>query len=86
MSNDLKTEVTMGKKLTHLPTFEEVDKLVSEAFPQPGALCTALCNAYQADAEQLNDVPVKQRAAILARMKALAAQMRTMHCPACILQ
>ena len=69
----------------HLPTQEEIDKLVNEAFPTPNAMCPGLCSEQEDLWNALQDpgLSQKEKAQILIRLKAISAQIRTLkcHCP-----
>ena len=86
MNNEPVLSQSSKGKLRHLPTYEEVDKMATEAFPVAGGMCRTLCNEYQDTADRLQDAPPQLRARLIARLKALATQMKALHCPTCLLE
>lgn len=74
------------ERLRRLPSYEEVDEMVAKAFPGGGGMCRTLCHEYQAAADALEDASPQFRARLIARMRALATQMKAMHCPTCLFE
>ncbi len=86
MNNETQLNEEITGKRRRLPSYEEVDEMAAKAFPVAGAICQTLCNEYQAAVDALQDAPPKLRAGLIARLKAIATQMRQSHCPTCVLE
>ena len=71
-----------------LPTLEEIDAMVAAEFPEASGQCRFLCNELQNLADELDNpgLTALQRKQLTARLAAVGTQMRTLHCPACLLQ
>ena len=67
-----------------LPTHEEIEKMVNDAFPKPKSMCTPLCDEFAIAWELLQKdggLPgSKQHAQPLARLHAIELQMLKLHC------
>ena len=86
MNNETELNEDITGKHRRLPTYEEIDEMAATAFPVAGGMCQTLCREYQAAAEALQDAPPRLRAGLIARLKAIATQMRQLHCPTCVLE
>jgi hypothetical protein len=67
-----------------LPSPEEIDAMV--VFPAGNPECQVLCQDLQDTAAQLEEAEEAQRPRLVARLKALNARMRVLHCPPCLLE
>jgi hypothetical protein len=69
-------------KKKHLPTPEEIEKWVTEAFPTPNSMCPGLCTEFQDLANFLEDpgISPKEKALTLIKLHAISAQIQKLHC------
>jgi len=86
MNNETELNESINGGRRRLPTYEEVDEMVTKAFPGGGGICQTLCREYQATADELENAPPILEKQLIARLKALATQMRALHCPTCLLE
>jgi hypothetical protein len=64
-----------------LPTHEEIEKIVHQAFPKPDAMCPGLCAELQNVIDELEDATTpKMKAQLTARLHSIGAAMKAMHC------
>ncbi|MCU1315111.1 MAG: hypothetical protein JWN63_433 [Candidatus Acidoferrum typicum] len=75
-------QTTSYAKKKHLPTHEEIEKLVAEAFPTPYSLCPGLCTEFEDLANLLDDpvISANEKALILIKLHAVSAQIKRLHC------
>jgi hypothetical protein len=67
-----------------LPSPEEIDAMV--VFPPGNPECQVLCQDLQDTVDELEEATDAQRPRLVARLKALNARMRVLHCPLCLLE
>jgi hypothetical protein len=81
MSDETKAKKHSKKPL---PTHEEIEKMVNDAFPNPKSMCPPLCDEFAIAWELLQKgggLPgSKQHAQLLARLHAIELQMLKLHC------
>jgi hypothetical protein len=71
---------------TQVPTLKEIDAMVETSGSRSGE-CTLLCHDLLDALDRLGSAPPPTgvlRLRLLARVKALRAQMKTLHCPLCL--
>jgi hypothetical protein len=63
-----------------LPTHEEIEKIVHQAFPKPDAMCPGLCVELQNVIDELEDATTpKMKAQLTARLHSIGAAMKALH-------
>jgi hypothetical protein len=81
MSDETKAEKHYKKPL---PTHEEIEKMVTDAFPNPNSMCPPLCDEFTKVWELLQadgGLPgSKQHTQLLARLHAIEVQLLRLHC------
>lgn len=72
------TDAHKKKQLTH----EQIEELVTEAFPVADSRCTVLCAKFLDldDALQDPDLTPHQKKQILLQLHAISVQIRQLHC------
>jgi hypothetical protein len=64
-----------------LPTHEEVERMVHEAFPALHSMCPILCTEFENASDAVDNAPTPQaKAHALVRLRAISAQLRALHC------
>jgi hypothetical protein len=79
------SDQSYGKSAKKLPSSEEIEAMV--AFPHDTgneAACEVLCQELRSKFEELETTPLEKRPPVIVIIKAINAQMRSLHCPICL--